>query len=343
MRRYAKRIYIPALIICLLINALIGSSVYAQSQVWTYFTIRINQIVVGNDSSSTFSYLLTPTTPNTPMPYGSTSEGFVFSATGAGEAHIESIEFDGPGIYVYELRCIAGESSVYNIDRQVYTIEVHVINNSAISSVVLISNDIKLPYISFEHRHIEAPADPIIAMSPEVFKIIEGEPLAANVFSFELVAENPGNPMPDDSIGNLKRISIIGSGQGSFGSWTYDSEGIYRYMVSEINTGLDNYEFDTNVYIITDEVGMVDGRLTVFRTITDKLGQPAASLTFVNMYISDSPFISTEGPDENGILETSPQTGDFSNPFLWISVITIGSLLLILTGFIGYKTRGRGD
>ena len=51
-------------------------------------------------------------------------------------------------------------------------------------------------------------------------------------------------------------------------------------------------------------------------------------------------------PDELNVSNqsgSSPKTGDFSNPTLWITLIVIASTLLAILSFIGMKSKERGD
>jgi len=203
--------------------------------------------------------------------------------------------------------------------------------------------------IDFVTATYSSKPNPIDPVMPPVIKQVDGKPLTASVFTFELSAENPSNPMPDGSTDGVKRMSVIGPGRVEFGAWYYAHEGIYHYTVSEINTGAAGYIYDTNVYTITDTVWIENGQFKESRTITDSSGAEATELLFVNKYISrhtqpaETPDTSTppaDSPSRIGSTGDSPKTGDFSNPTLWIALIAIGSILLALLLFVGYRSGG---
>jgi len=303
--------------------------------------------------SQAFTYLLKPQTPNAPMPSGSEAEGYRFTISGTREIEVGPIFFSASGIYVYELKCITDNLPGYTIDRQVYTIEVHVTNDLTAILLVYAGADMKVSDLLFEHIYGTLPSDPNAMIDPPVMKTVTGNPSATSTFTFRLTAEHTSNPMPTGSVNGMKTITIIGAGQAMFGTWSYPKEGTFRYTVSEVNSGIAGYTYDTSVYTITDVVTAVDGQLVVSRTITNDAGQEVSSLSFVNTYThSDTPN-PPESPNEPnppsppnqpnppnppgngspispGKPGDGPKTGDFSNPVFWITVIAVSSALLAL-------------
>ena len=300
--------------------------------------LTVNQRLLSDGKSAvpteTFTYLFHAKTAAAPMPDGSDAEGFTFTMDGTTSVAIGPIRFLTAGIYVYELRCTTADMSGYTIDRQVYTIEIHV--SDKLTSTVLIydASGVKVSEIRFTHIYGTLASDPAIMVDPPVKKIVEGKPRTASTFTFTLTAENRSNPMPAGSVNGVKHLTIIGAGEGEFGTWSYTEAGTYRYTVSEVNGGVAGYSYDRTVYTITDRVTAVDGQLLVTRRVTNDAGEQAASLTFVNIYEEASPGTSRpQAPDG------APETGDFSNPLLWtLLLFSSGTLLLVLI-FLGYRTR----
>ena len=285
-----------------------------------------------------FTYELTAQTAAAPMPPGSDSDGYSFTIAGTGDVEIGPINLNTAGTYTYTLRCVTGDLPGYTIDRQIYTIELHVPEGIKPVSLVYTNGLAKVSELQFEHIYGTLASDPVIMVDPPVQKTVNGTPPAASTFTFRLEAENLANPMPAGSVNGVKDLVIIGAGQAEFGTWRYIREGTYRYRVSELNAGIDGYTYDKEVYTITDVVTAAAGRLLVTRSITNNAGQEVSSLSFVNTYTPPN------SPNPSG---GGPKTGDFSNPMLWTSLIAGSSVLLMALILLGRKTdpsekRGRG-
>jgi len=361
IRRHAKRFFAAALIISCLISVIGVMPAYAANS-WQV-SLRLNQNITGGgyiSHAAEFTYSLIPLTDSAPMPQERASDIHTFKGRGIAEVDIGTIIFNSAGVYIYELRCVSGDNR-FSVDQRVYSIEVYIINGREAVTLVYASSDRKMPDIVYEHtyrgsisenRHINTsssdrasvvfgPAEPDniveILMPPiptagidatTIIKEVEGNPETASVFTFELKAENPSSPMPDGSVDNVKRISVIGAGKGEFGVWRYEHEGIYRYTVSEVDTNIGGYIYDTNVYTITDEAIRVGEQLLTVRTITDSSGAQVNSLSFINIYTEEDTPAVTLG--ETGTPLIGPKTGDFSNPALWITLIIISGVLFSL-------------
>jgi hypothetical protein len=152
--RFFAAVIISLSLTCL-ICAMLAPTIYAAST--PQVTLTAEQIIVNNGPSipprTTFTYRLIPKTMDAPMPHGSGSEGYVFTISGNEERPIGPISFSAPGIFTYELSCIAGGEFGLAMDRRVHAVEVHVTNDLQITTVVYISAGTKLPTISFEHAY----------------------------------------------------------------------------------------------------------------------------------------------------------------------------------------------
>ena len=147
-----KMLRFSAIALVLVCLACVWFAMAAQATQVGQATLTIRQRFASEASSAeSFTYRLTARTAEAPLPAGSDAQGYGFTITGAGETQVGPIQFSAPGIYVYELRCITEDHSGYTIDRQIYTIEMHVVENLAVSSIVYISNQRKVPEILFEH------------------------------------------------------------------------------------------------------------------------------------------------------------------------------------------------
>lgn len=151
----------------------------------------------------------------------------------------------------------------------------------------------------------------IIERDPPVRKIVKGNPRTEGKFIFRLTAEDINNPMPSGSKAGVKEISRKGAGVSEFGSWKYTEAGVYRYTVTETDTGEKGYTYDKTRYTLTDIVKYRSGKLVLETTITDGKGNIVPSLCFTNSY------------SYIGIVKT----GDANNILPWLAV----SALCIIT------------
>ena len=125
----------------------------------------------------------------------------------------------------------------------------------------------------------------LITEDPPVAKKITGDtPPSSSTFTFVLTAANADSPMPEGSTGMTKEIKITGSGSSEFGEITFTEPGVYTYTISEKNTGIKGYTYDTTVYTIQYTVTEQDGKLVSQRRITNKSGTEVDSPVFTNKY-----------------------------------------------------------
>lgn len=128
-------------------------------------------------------------------------------------------------------------------------------------------------------------AVPLAIENPPVAKKITGDtPDVSSPFTFVLEAGEAGYPMPDGSVGTIKETVITGAGSSEFGEIAFTKPGTYSYTISEKNTGVEGYTYDTTVYTILFTVSEQDGELVVQRTITKPDGTEVDSPVFTNSY-----------------------------------------------------------
>ena len=103
-------------------------------------------------------------------------------------------------------------------------------------------------------------------------KELTGFDLSAGQFTFTIVAETEGAPLPKNT-----EVTNDASGNISFGTITYDEAGEYVYTISEINGGAKGYTYDDTKYTVTVNVEDVEGQLVATVTGADEI-------KFVNTY-----------------------------------------------------------
>ena len=177
---------------------------------------------------------------------------------------------------------------------------------------------------------------PVVSDAP-IKKVIEGDTPSENAtFQFTLKAlrqltadgkEIPGAelPMPEGADGQVKTVTVQGAGEYEFGNIEFSMPGTYIYQMSEVDTKVERYTYDTSVYIVTYKVTQNDDHLDVVRTIT-KDGAEAETTQFTNMYkkpsgssgggshVGPGPKPGNEpgptgGPDDTAISTPTPDEG----------------------------------
>lgn len=176
-----------------------------------------------------------------------------------------------------------------------------------------------------------------VVSDPPIKKVIEGDTPSENAtFQFTLKAlrqltadgkEIPGAelPMPEGADGQVKTVTVQGAGEYEFGNIEFSMPGTYIYQMSEVDTRVERYTYDTSVYIVTYKVTQNDDHLDVVRTIT-KNGAEAETTQFTNMYkkpsgssgggshVGPGPKPGNEpgptgGPDDTAISTPTPDEG----------------------------------
>ena len=191
------------LIFAVLIGALFAPAAYATDP-WQG-NLTVEQIIVNNSSATpppaTFIYRLASQTAGAPMPHGSGPEGFIFAMTGNSTLAMPSINFDTPGIFVYELLCTTHSDSNFTVDRTVYTIEVYIESNMQITTVVYIDDKVKAPAIDFRHifrfEEPELPGTP----SPTPYPPATPSPTPQPPGASPTPPPPPGTPTPNPTPG----------------------------------------------------------------------------------------------------------------------------------------------
>ncbi len=255
-------------------------------------TLHVDQVFVKNSSVSdvnnVFLYDLISLDPGNPMPSGNFSSVHSFTAAGTSVKEVGPITFSDTGIYRYEIKGDASSpASGYSYDTQVYSVEVYVkrITEGLSAEIIVKKNDgSKADSIKFENTYTPLASDPEIMVDPPVKKTVSGNPSGTSSFTFSLTAKDKANPMPEGSVNGVKNITIYGSGEKDFGTWSYIREGTYYYTISEVVLPDTGYTYDDSVYTITDVVKAADGQLVVMRTVTNGSNKQVESCTFINKY-----------------------------------------------------------
>ena len=105
-------------------------------------------------------------------------------------------------------------------------------------------------------------------------KTLDGEPAAADAFSFTLAAKGRA-PMPEGAAGGSLTVRNGAGGAVNFGSITYDEVGKYGYTIREVISGHDGVTYDDKKVNVAVEVKAAgDGSLSADVTYDGKSSLP---------------------------------------------------------------------
>ena len=319
-------------------------------------TLTVEQVFTMPEKSAaddTFTYQVTALETGSPMPSGSVAQAYTFTIDGTGDAAVGAIDFTQAGVYRYEVRqVIASPKTGYAYDGQVYAVSIYVKNTGAgLAGEVIVQNSDrdKVGSIRFENAYNPLASDPAVMVDPPVKKTVTGNPGKDGTFTFKLKAKDSTNPMPTGSKGGVKTLTIAGSGEEDFGTWSYAAAGSYNYTISEVNTGEAGYKYDTTVYTITDSVTDEDGQLVVTRTVTDGAGRRVSACAFTNEYKpvdssnkpvngGNNPVNGSNNPVNGGIF--APKTGDSSSMARYV-IPAVTALLVLLASAAWRRKKKR--
>ena len=179
-------------------------------------------------------------------------------------------------------------ASGYSVSTSAHTANATGSSTAASGTITVPAND--NASVSFDNVY----CTPVVS-DPPIKKVIEGDTPSENAtFQFTLKAlrqltadgkEIPGAelPMPEGADGQVKTVTVQGAGEYEFGNIEFSMPGTYIYQMSEVDTRVERYTYDTSVYIVTYKVTQNDDHLDVVRTIT-KDGAEAETTQFTNMY-----------------------------------------------------------
>lgn len=167
---------------------------------------------------------------------------------------------------------------------------------------------------------------------------------ASRTFTYQLTPLETTNPMPAGSNAEGFTFTATGTGEVQVGPITFTSVGIYSYELSVISSTARGYTYDTrvyriDVYILNDTPNNLSAsNLTAVVIVYE--GRDAIEdnkvneILFEHRYQGDveippqtSPPVDTPQPPPGG--GGTPITGDFSNIWLWISLVTVSGGMLL--------------
>lgn len=197
---------------------------------------------------------------------------------------------------------------------------------------------------AFTNRYLPAFS---VQYSPVVYKTFTDNSKARpkdQSFTFTLTpAESYGEAVQIASGGDT--VTVTQEGVACFAPITFTQTGRYRFTLQEVKGDASNYTYDTTRWTLEIEVGKENDDLKILHAVYQADGKSAADqATFVNGYYppetpdpgeedSDTPPSTPLQAFLQWIHTLLPQTGDSSQPMLWVIllVISAGCLVAIVT------------
>lgn len=161
---------------------------------------------------------------------------------------------------------------------------------------------------------------------PPVMKTVTGTNDVSAMFRFSMKARLMNYPMPDGSVAGEKTVTRNGPGPVEFGTIRFTAPGTYEYEITELNTGINGYIYDTNTYAVRYVVTESGNRLVSTRSFLMN-GNVVPSMTQV--VISNTYNPNQQYPYSN----IQGKTGDSSN--MTAFVILACSALMVM-GTVSY-------
>ena len=191
---------------------------------------------------------------------------------GKGGADFKDIEFSKAGTYNFTLKEVKGNEAGYTYDEKEYAVEIVVKDNYEKAQLEVESTKIDgkdTSSITITNVYKATAATYELKVKKTLNGLAEG--LEPAVFSFELTGDATGTQ------------TINGSGEASFGEFTYETTGTHNYTIKEVKGSAGGYTYDGAIYTIDVEVVDEGGKLVAKPTIK-KDGESATSVEFVNVY-----------------------------------------------------------
>ncbi len=199
------------------------------------FTFKI----VGDDENSKSTY---------------TEDTYVLNGEGSAEEAFK-LQFNDIGSYSYQVSEVAGSDHGYTYDSTVYTVEITVIDNDgALEAKTVIKNgSTTAERLSFENEYNPIPTKLAIPIE----KVVEGNvPTGKDkVFNFEIKAKEIGSPIAGQS------ATITGNGKTTFDEIEFTHDGIFTYIITEVEGSDTGYQYSDEVFEVTVTITDDDGKL----------------------------------------------------------------------------------
>lgn len=141
---------------------------------------------------------------------------------------------------------------------------------------------------------------------PVITKVVTGENAPQTEFTFVFERVTTDAPMPEDSTGSKKEVTLIGGGAIEIGEIYFERAGTYVYRIYEQYGGVKGWKYDTAQYTVTYVVTEnAQHQLESVRTMV-KNDVPAAEVVFTNTYSEIRPEMVTISGEKIWVHRNNP-------------------------------------
>lgn len=312
---------------------------------------------VPDSVTDTFSYELSATTSDAPVPGGTSPYTFeltgdnasktipvAFGSSSGGDAFV----FLAAGVFEYDVECTTVGDDALKVDTIRYHISISIVDDEAaddglrLDKIVVknVETGDKPNGIEFNHAYT-ASAMFTVGYDPPVRKSIEGGTPASNAtFRFLFKADDPSYPMPEGSSNGQKTVQVVGAGEVKIGDIAFTEPGEYTYTVTEIDDGVAGYTYDKTEYKITFTItAEVESNSRALGCKIMKDGQEINDIVafdFTNQYAGKK-----ANPIQRVINKIMPKTGDSTWMMTVISAILVIGVATALVAYAAMKRHRR--
>lgn len=236
----------------------------------------------------------------------------------------DAISFDKVGSYYYVVKEDTSDKLggvIY--DEAKYAVTVIVTDHNGVLKAQCMVTDTYGEVAQIVFYNVYDPEDTYASLGGR--KELQGADLTEAMFNFELYQADDQFAMQGEVI---QTVHNNADGTFRFENLTYDTTGIYHYVVLEdVSEQIVGFTYDSTIYGVT--VTVTDdgnGKLTATTELTVVGGTSAEEIVFINKYTPE------DDPTQPGGSETPP-TGDRSHVALYalIAGVSILALILLLT------------
>jgi len=164
----------------------------------------------------------------------------------------------------------------------------------------------------------------------DVQQVVNNDVPEHDTFTFRLTADDPTTPLPAGSNSTGYTFNIAGNTTATVGPIAYSKPGVYNYHLHCVNPKPADSTADTTVYAINV---YVDANLDAVTVVTSTSGDKQNAVLFTQS-------LPQTGSSQSG---DNPQTGDNSQPVLWLTMMIASAALLGLLVFVGVRMSRRAN
>ncbi|MBQ8303534.1 MAG: hypothetical protein IJX79_01085 [Clostridia bacterium] len=198
-------------------------------------------------------------------------------------------------VYEYYLAEVEGDNPNITYTDKVYTVRVTVTDNGdgtiKAESKVYDGNNEVTGVVPFTNVYTPSSADYLTFSGT---KVISTNNRVTNAGEFRFKLESQNGPLPANTT-----VSNAANGSFIFPSIMFDTAGEFDYVITEVDTGIGGFTYDTARYEITvkvtDSAAVLTAEIISFKKVTDSNETDAREIVFDNKYSATPATVAVNG------------------------------------------------